>query len=457
MDVELIISGTPEGQDYYGPEESRQYMSTMYTTSADNKLMVEVRKEENGKVYCYNNYLVYKDVLGVGGRPGSYFCLSLRMDAYCTAIQSMYRLLDVAYHNYVKQALLKVAGNKVQYKAANFKDLTNEIESLQNFVYSNIQRSFSENDCVGLQGFQLSNGQNVQANLYDYPDQSLMACVQKGARLHVSPTFQTIQLQQLKEQYDKNWQADLKQFESVREADRVQRDKLNGDLSAAKQRISSLEATIMDLQAKNKAIETQLRAIGQAKEMEQLLESVKTPILKIADHIKAKAPVYAEEIHQRTSSTMGSLWSAIRKLIPFCNMCLLLVLLMLVLPQKGSLLPFSTPSSTADDETNQRMLATIDRLKQSNKELAEQVKRLQIRNVSIDVDGYNGKGFLQKKKSYQVQAQFGNTFKWEVEGAKWSNETSTMISITPQNEEDTVRIRLLMNKEPLVERSIPNP
>ena len=80
-----------------------------------------------------------------------------------------------------------------------------------------------------------------------------------------------------------------------------------------------------------------------------------------------------------------------------------------------------------------------------------------LRNVSIDVDGYNGKGFLQKKKSYQVQAQFGNTFKWEVEGAKWSNETSTMISITPQNEEDTVRIRLLMNKEPLVERSIPNP
>ena len=457
MDVELIISGTPEGQDYYGPEESRQYMSTMYTTSADNKLMVEVRKEENGKVYCYNNYLVYKDVLGVGGRSGSYFCLSLRMDAYCTAIQSMYRLLDVAYQNYVKQALLKVVGNKVQYKAANFKDLTYEIESLQKFVYSNIQRSFSENDCVGLQGFQLSNGQNSKANLYDYPDQSLMACVQKGARLHVSPTFPTIKVQQIKDHYEKELQAQQKQFESAREADRVQRDKLNGDLSAAKQRISSLEATIMDLQAKNKAIEAKLRAIGQAKEMEQLLESVKTPILKIADHIKAKAPVYAEEIHQRTSSTMGSLWSAIRKLIPFCNMCLLLVLLMLVLPQKGSLLPFSTPSSTADDETNQRMLATIDDLKQSKKELEEQVKRLQIRNVSIDVDGYNGKGFLQKKKSYQVQAQFGNTFKWEVEGAKWSNETSTMISITPQNEEDTVRIRLLMNKEPLVERSIPNP
>ena len=56
MEVELIISGTPEGQDYYGPEESRQYMSLMYSTSTENKLMVDVRKEMNEQTYCYYNY-----------------------------------------------------------------------------------------------------------------------------------------------------------------------------------------------------------------------------------------------------------------------------------------------------------------------------------------------------------------------------------------------------------------
>ena len=144
MEVELIISGTPEGQDYYGPEESRQYMSLMYSASTDNKLMIDVRKEANGKTYCYYNYLVYKDVIGVGGRPGSYFCLALRLDAYCMDIQSMYRLLDITYHNYVKNAILKVTGSKVQYKAGNFNDLAKEIERVKDFIFSNFQCSFTE-------------------------------------------------------------------------------------------------------------------------------------------------------------------------------------------------------------------------------------------------------------------------------------------------------------------------
>ena len=44
MEVELIISGTPEGQDYYGPKESQQYMSLMYNTSTE-----ENNKENNKK------------------------------------------------------------------------------------------------------------------------------------------------------------------------------------------------------------------------------------------------------------------------------------------------------------------------------------------------------------------------------------------------------------------------
>ena len=145
MQVEYIISGTPKGQDYYGPEESRQYMSTMYGASTDNKLMVDVRKEADGKSYCYYNYLINKDVLDVDGRSGSYFCLSLRVDEYCIDIQGMYRLLDMTYHNYVKKDILKVEGTKLQYTASNFKDLLQAIEGIKAFIAMHIKRSFTIN------------------------------------------------------------------------------------------------------------------------------------------------------------------------------------------------------------------------------------------------------------------------------------------------------------------------
>lgn len=456
MEVELIISGTPEGQDYYGPKESQQYMSLMYNTSTEqnNKLMVEVRKESNGKTYCYYNYLVYKDVIGVGGRPGSYFCLALRLDAYWIDIQSMYRLLDFTYHNYVKKAILRVEGTKVQYKAANFKDLAKEIKSIEEFIYPNLNHSFIENGFQSLQGYLPYNGQGITANLYDYSEQALMDCVKKGARLNLSPTFSTIEVQRAKDQYDKNLQAYQQQADAARKSDIEQKNKLSSDLSSAKQEISLLKATIADLQKKNKEIEMKLRTMGQAKELEQMLESVKTPILKIADHIKAKAPVYAERMQERTEGTVQSLFEAIRKVIPFCNMLLLLFLLTLNFPKQLS----SLFSSSTDNETIRGLRAEIAALQQNNSDLEAEVAHLRIKQVEIDVDGYS-KGTLDKKKQYQVQALLKNTFDWKVEGADVEKDKSngTIILIKPKNDQDTVRIHFFMNGEQIQERIIPNP
>lgn len=454
MDVELIISGTPEGQDYYGPEESRQYMSLMYSASTDNKLMIDVRKEANGKTYCYYNYLVYKDVIGVGGRPGSYFCLALRLDAYCMDIQSVYRLLDITYHNYVKNAILKVTGSKVQYKAGNFNDLAKEIERVKDFIFSNFQCSFTETSFTSLQGFVLNNGQIKDFNLSDYSAQALTDYVRKGGKMNLSPTFSTEREKQLKEQHEKQLQAFQQQTDAARKLDIEQKNKLNADLSSAKQEISLLKATIADLQKKNKEIEMKLRTMGQAKELEQMLESVKTPILKIADHIKAKAPVYAERMQERTESTVQSLFEAIRKVIPFCNMLLLLFLLTLNFPKQLS----SLFSSSTDNETIRGLRAEIAALQQNNSDLEAEVAHLRIKQVEIDVDGYS-KGTLDKKKQYQVQALLKNTFDWKVEGADVEKDKSngTIILIKPKNDQDTVRIHFFMNGEQIQERIIPNP
>ena len=154
---------------------------------------------------------------------------------------------------------------------------------------------------------------------------------------------------------------------------------------------------------------------------------------------------------------MQSLFEAIRKVIPFCNLLLLLFLLTLNIPNQLS----SLFSSSTDNETIRGLRAEIAALQQNNSDLEAEVEKFRIKEkeVVLDVDGYNGKGCLKKSKTYQVQALMKNTFDWKVEGADIEKDKSngTIILIKPKNDQDTVRIHFFMNGEQIQERIIPNP
>ena len=114
MEVELFVHGVPSGEGFWGKEEDRNYFGTFYDHSSDEvKFLIQTRALK-GKPYCYYNYLVYKtvgsqapNIVANDGRDGSYFGITLRLDAYCKDIVNMYRILDTVFNVYVMGNLLK--------------------------------------------------------------------------------------------------------------------------------------------------------------------------------------------------------------------------------------------------------------------------------------------------------------------------------------------------------------
>ena len=51
--------------------------------------LAKYQQQEN-QAYAYYSYLRYKNMIGAGGRPGSYFGLTLRLDMYYQDVMLIY-------------------------------------------------------------------------------------------------------------------------------------------------------------------------------------------------------------------------------------------------------------------------------------------------------------------------------------------------------------------------------
>ena len=140
MDVEILLHGVPSGQDYYGLKEEQKLAESFYTSSIESvKIVVEARK--NGTTpYVYYTYLRYKNIVGAGGRPGSYIGITLRLDMYYTDVILAYRkyreaslsLDDEAKASFSKAAF--ILADEYENRGKNFQAL-HILEILPKFVW----------------------------------------------------------------------------------------------------------------------------------------------------------------------------------------------------------------------------------------------------------------------------------------------------------------------------------
>ena len=132
MNIEIFVHGVPYGESFLGKDnDDRNYFGAFYNQSCSDevKFFIQTRSYK-GKIYCYYNYLVYKDVIANDGRSGSYFGLSIRLDAYCKDFMSIYKMLDTVFSAYVLNKILKVNKGKYTYLISNFKSELDIMESI---------------------------------------------------------------------------------------------------------------------------------------------------------------------------------------------------------------------------------------------------------------------------------------------------------------------------------------
>lgn len=448
MDAEVFIYGTPIGNCFYGKADEKIYFDTFYNGEKDDFLAVKIRKAGDNKLYCYYNYLIYQNVIGKNGRPGSFFGITLRLDAYCLDLKSIYRILDVTFNTYVRGVLFENVSGNFRYIVDDFND-TSKLELIKNFIIDLFLRTFKDkaNTCFAQinHTFVVDGGKLYAINLYDYSDENIFRLMKETGQIRISPYYPTQEISRQQQQYDKRLEEIYQQHESDKKIDSEEKNRLSNSLLESNSKIKKLQT---ELEQKNKDIEQlngKIRNIERAKEFEHLIEQIKVPIEKISEYIESMAPVITNGIVETGRKWYSRFFEIVRKSIPFINMILMLVVLLCV--SKDIQL-----NSSSDESA--RLTEEMNNLRKQKEELEKQLEvlcRLE-KGITIDIVNLKEKT-LKKKHTYDIMGILKEDFfQWEVEGAnkKKGKDGRTCLTVT----KDTVRIRLLMNEKMVTERTI---
>lgn len=138
--IKTFIYGTPHGFDLYEDESAfRDYFKGFYISSRKGKRLM-INRRENGKT-AYN-YLHY-GLMEVGGRPNSFFGMSLILDnnCYCSDFKKMQEWFDYIFDKIFIQDKIfqKNEAGIIQYKINNFGEVKTAVE----WIKSNLPNIFS--------------------------------------------------------------------------------------------------------------------------------------------------------------------------------------------------------------------------------------------------------------------------------------------------------------------------
>lgn len=448
MEVELFVHGVPNGEGFWGKEEDRNYFGTFYDNSSDEvKFFIQTRTLK-GKPYCYYNYLVYKtvgaqtpNIVANDGRDGSYFGITLRLDAYCKDIANMYRILDTVFNVYVMGNLLKLEKTKLKYTTPDFKSVSNLLEGIEKVTIQLIQNAFSNDSFARLDGFAMSGSNYPTSNLYDCTSENVMSAVKQYSRVAVSPYYPSSKEVAIQKQCDAQIQAIQQQCDTRLKADAdaraKEKDEISISLSSAKNQVSQLQreigqkdGTITQLNGEVSRLKSEIRNIGQSKKVAQIVTPIKEPISELASILRSMVPESSEQIVEENNKNKfkSSIVKVSKIFLPLLNLLLLLVI-------AGTLLyPFK--SSFTDDSNSNALMAKADSLKKENQDLKEQLRlaktagteeaqnviiatsAFNMEAVRIDIQDFNG-GDLSLHMTYNVEAKNGaENGTWKGEGCK---------------------------------------
>ena len=299
MDVEILIHGVPDGQDYDGIAEARTYAELFYDNSTESVKFVVETKTSGDYAYVYYSYVLYKGVLGFGGRPGSYFGLTLRLDKYYQDVIHMYNMLEMVFKKYVVGVLLAPLTESYKYTTPNFASKKAEIEQLHQGFAQLIQGTCDWSKFVDIdKNFIHPDAATASCNILDITEESMTTALKKYSKIVLSPDYK---LSIAKEYEKKIQEAKVKGGDLVAEKEKALVEKKN-ELAEKEKSLTEKEETIDKLNAKinsqNNEIITLQNEVKQKErensqnqkniQLSQKISELKEPIFSLAEYFRVR-------------------------------------------------------------------------------------------------------------------------------------------------------------------------
>ena len=458
MDVEILLHGVPSGQDYFGIKEEQKLAESFYTSSNESvKLVVEARKNGNTP-YVYYTYLRYKNIVGAGGRSGSYIGITLRLDMYYTDVVHMYNMLDIAFKKYIIGALLTSTGESYKYISPDFNSKKSEIEQLQQGILKLI-----ETTCVFPKFLKIDNSlinpitNAPTCNIADITEGIMSATIKKFSKIILSPDYKS----NLEKEYEKKLQeAEGRGGSVVVEKDKIITQK-NTTIASLNSTIASRDTKIATLEQEVKRKDQELLQNKQKGDITQIVGKIKEPIFALSEYFRIQ-----DSSSRKPSPKFGAKNFKLGVINGGLSVCILLCVIVM------NFVNFHTEDTAKTEQTIEELneqIATlnseintrdqkINQLKAQIEELSNPVPQptstaQQPKQLKIDVKDYKRGSKLSTEKNYEISIKEGNnnyngTGTWNIQNADIvkGNVNSTKITIKPDGK-GKVTLKYNVNSE----------
>lgn len=512
MNIKIFVHGVPAGHDIWGKDlNERIYFNKFYNTKFSDKVKFLIEKNNN---YCYYNYLIYQNVLGSGDRSGSYFGISLQVNAYCKDILKIYNILDTIYSLYVQGNILEEVNGKLKYKISSF----NSVERLLNEIAGEIiellkQKGLSDNSFMPLNNIEKSNANYAFLNLYEFSSNTIYDYFKKNGIVDLSPYYPT----QKENKIQKDCQQQIAIAKNECQEQLAQKD------AECKQKIAANENELFSLRSIKKQNENKIEELGGKvrdlekqiyvknkykdieKELISLRDSKKQNDNKIRE-LQNKIAEYEEEITSLRESKKQSeirtkrlvndleryesaavtevteveelkdkesnpkrkpieyLLHTLRRILlslakRFLEIIIIILLVIILFKVKNRVEAMEKDIKSIKENTEQ--VANNNNTNEQN-EILPEMNAINYSNLSIDIESYSN-GYLEKGKQYICtikdfpQNADKNNIKIKGDNCKIiPTDDKLKFKIEPKKDKEQITLKILVEDKEVYKRQIPN-
>lgn len=192
LSIEIFIHGVPHGNKVWGEGVGKSYLSKFYNAkySTKEQMLVEVANVGGTKL-CFYSFVLGTNVCANDGREGSYFAISVCMNAYYADIQNMYSILNAAYRKICFGNVLKPQGTGLKFCISDFSEVEEMLLEMKSNVIKYIGDFSNNEDIVELQSFPFSQGKGIELNLQECATNDCNALMKQNGSISVSTLFPT--------------------------------------------------------------------------------------------------------------------------------------------------------------------------------------------------------------------------------------------------------------------------
>lgn len=200
LNINLYVHGVPMGQKTWGVlREDDNFIGNFYSHKWPAKELMQVDIMEcKGKVYSYYTFVKGQNVMGYDNRTGSYFALTIRMDAYYADLQNMYKSLSAAYEKMCVGSLVQKQGEGIKFIVQDFAVIDAELKRIENRIISYIGEFSNNKDLISFSGFKTNSLLPVQTeNLLECDNVKALNTVKATGKISVSPYYPSKKVKEL--------------------------------------------------------------------------------------------------------------------------------------------------------------------------------------------------------------------------------------------------------------------